>query len=490
MGCNIAIMKRSFPLFILIGILFGQDTTLILNIDTGIQNETIITVGSQIHLDYGLSYPVTYEFIVPNNSNNLQASVKFQANDEWSQMLEKTSEDLFNGIDVVRFDHDENKAYVSIAFSDLSDSIFILITDEYENNVNALYFGISKYYDNRDAVVTATADDWAGWVNEKFIRTCRIFRNYNLWLSCAIVTDVGDPNTWIDIQTQIDSGFIEPISHSRTHPYVPYVDLEGEVLGSKQDLIENLNLPEYNRYADHEYIYAWVAPYGQYDDNIDTLVSVGKYLVSRMYYGDNHDFSEWNQILFKYDPIGVSKEFGPLWIGTTDTLELNNTFDQVLQQGGIYHVMCHPNIIEWDQDYPWVHLEHISNRNNIWYTGFGHLYLYRFLQSAYQEIVLGSHDGNENLLENFVLYPNYPNPFNPTTTIRYNIPNKEFVNITIYDMLGRQVKTLMDQAQDAGYRSVIWNATNDYGKPVSAGIYLYQIQAGEYISTKKMMLLK
>jgi len=57
-------------------------------------------------------------------------------------------------------------------------------------------------------------------------------------------------------------------------------------------------------------------------------------------------------------------------------------------------------------------------------------------------------------------------------------------------MLGRQVKTLMDQTQDAGYRSLIWNATNDYGKPVSAGIYLYQIQADEYISTKKMVLLK
>ena len=57
-------------------------------------------------------------------------------------------------------------------------------------------------------------------------------------------------------------------------------------------------------------------------------------------------------------------------------------------------------------------------------------------------------------------------------------------------MLGRQVKTLMDQTQDAGYKSVIWNATNDYGNPVSAGIYLYQIQAGEYISIKKMVLLK
>ena len=57
-------------------------------------------------------------------------------------------------------------------------------------------------------------------------------------------------------------------------------------------------------------------------------------------------------------------------------------------------------------------------------------------------------------------------------------------------MLGRQVKTLVNQRQDAGYRSIILNATNDYGKPVSAGIYLYQIQAGEYISTNKMVLLK
>ena len=89
-----------------------------------------------------------------------------------------------------------------------------------------------------------------------------------------------------------------------------------------------------------------------------------------------------------------------------------------------------------------------------------------------------------------VLYPNYPNPFNPVTTLRYDLPEKVLVTITIYDMLGRQVKTLMDQTQDAGYKSLIWDATNDYGKPVSAGIYLYQIQAGEYIQTKKMVLLK
>ena len=88
------------------------------------------------------------------------------------------------------------------------------------------------------------------------------------------------------------------------------------------------------------------------------------------------------------------------------------------------------------------------------------------------------------------LYNAYPNPFNPVTTLRYDPPENSHVTITIYDMLGRQVKTLVNQTQDAGYKSVIWNATNDYGKPVSAGIYLCQIQAGEYISTKKMVLLK
>ena len=90
----------------------------------------------------------------------------------------------------------------------------------------------------------------------------------------------------------------------------------------------------------------------------------------------------------------------------------------------------------------------------------------------------------------YSLNNNYPNPFNPVTTLRYDLPENGHVNITIYDMLGRQVKTLINQTQDAGYKSVIWNATNDYGKPVSAGIYLYQIQTGEYISTKKMVLLK
>ena len=90
----------------------------------------------------------------------------------------------------------------------------------------------------------------------------------------------------------------------------------------------------------------------------------------------------------------------------------------------------------------------------------------------------------------FTIHQNYPNPFNPVTTIRYDVPENGLVNIIIYDILGRRVKTLISQTQTAGQRSVQWNATNDYGKPVSAGVYLYQIQTGKHISTKKMLLLK
>ncbi len=99
--------------------------------------------------------------------------------------------------------------------------------------------------------------------------------------------------------------------------------------------------------------------------------------------------------------------------------------------------------------------------------------------------------GDEKLLpENFALHQNYPNPFNPVTTLRYDLPENSLVNIIIYDLLGRQVKTLVNQTQDAGFKSIIWDATNDYGKPVSAGVYLYKIQAGDFVQTNKMVLLK
>ena len=101
-----------------------------------------------------------------------------------------------------------------------------------------------------------------------------------------------------------------------------------------------------------------------------------------------------------------------------------------------------------------------------------------------------NNDNDVQSPSSFKLYSNYPNPFNPVTTLRYDLPEDGLVNITIYDMMGRVVKTLVNSSQIAGYKSIQWNATNDGNELVSAGLYLYTIQAGEFRQTRKMVLLK
>jgi hypothetical protein len=99
-------------------------------------------------------------------------------------------------------------------------------------------------------------------------------------------------------------------------------------------------------------------------------------------------------------------------------------------------------------------------------------------------------DQNKEIPREFSLIQNFPNPFNPTTEIKYDLPEDEFVSISIYDVMGRRIKSLSNTNQTAGYHSLQWDATNDIGEIVSAGMYIYTIQAGEYRATKKMVLLK
>jgi len=97
---------------------------------------------------------------------------------------------------------------------------------------------------------------------------------------------------------------------------------------------------------------------------------------------------------------------------------------------------------------------------------------------------------NEKTPNVFALGKNYPNPFNPTTTIQYSLPKNTLVKITVYDMVGRKVRHLVNRFQSAGFKSVRWDATNDRNEPVSAGLYFYTIKAGDYKKTKRMILLK
>ena len=89
-----------------------------------------------------------------------------------------------------------------------------------------------------------------------------------------------------------------------------------------------------------------------------------------------------------------------------------------------------------------------------------------------------------------MIQQNYPNPFNPVTNILYNLPEDGFVKITVFDILGNVINQLVNEVQNSGYKSIQWNATNNQGEPVSAGVYLYKVQAGDFVDTKKMILLK
>jgi hypothetical protein len=99
-------------------------------------------------------------------------------------------------------------------------------------------------------------------------------------------------------------------------------------------------------------------------------------------------------------------------------------------------------------------------------------------------------DNDTELPISFSLNQNYPNPFNPTTNISYSIASDNFVTVTIYNVMGEKIKTLSNGFSTSGHKSVKWNAQNERGQEVSAGLYVYTIEAGDFRDTKKMLLLK
>jgi hypothetical protein len=97
---------------------------------------------------------------------------------------------------------------------------------------------------------------------------------------------------------------------------------------------------------------------------------------------------------------------------------------------------------------------------------------------------------NGNLPTTFAISQNYPNPFNPTTSIKYQLPQTADVTITIYNLLGQKVRTLVNDKKEPGYYEVEWNGLNDHDVQVATGLYIYRIKAADFVRSKKMLLLK
>ena len=97
---------------------------------------------------------------------------------------------------------------------------------------------------------------------------------------------------------------------------------------------------------------------------------------------------------------------------------------------------------------------------------------------------------NNILPAEYTLHQNFPNPFNPYTNIRYDLPKNEEVQIEIFDMLGKKIRLLIYQKQIAGFHKVQWDGKDNLGRPVSSGMYLYMLKAGQFKKSKKMVILK
>ena len=116
------------------------------------------------------------------------------------------------------------------------------------------------------------------------------------------------------------------------------------------------------------------------------------------------------------------------------------------------------------------------------------------LRTAVEDLLYGAtaidDDNNDILPVKFTLYQNYPNPFNPITRIDYNLPIASDVTLKVYNILGQEVKTLVDVREKAGHKTVYWDGKNNANKSVASGLYLYRLTAEDFTETKKMLLLK
>ena len=92
--------------------------------------------------------------------------------------------------------------------------------------------------------------------------------------------------------------------------------------------------------------------------------------------------------------------------------------------------------------------------------------------------------------DKFSLSQNYPNPFNPECNIDYALPIDCHVRLSVYNVLGQRIRILVDEQQSAGYKSVVWDGKDSQGRELTTGVYFYRIQAGDFVESKKMVLIK
>jgi len=187
-----------------------------------------------------------------------------------------------------------------------------------------------------------------------------------------------------------------------------------------------------------------------------------------IFYNDpSGSYQPWFEIEYKGDTTLFNQQLNYIKINTWDCRYFSGNFDHmiIIERFG----MIHRNSDDID--------EHVT----------------QVLQGALIDgvvygdtlVVVSVEDDNINYPDEYSLLQNYPNPFNPTTTIKYEIPESKFVILAVYDILGREVAILVNEEKPAGSYEVVFTSSD-----LISGVYFYQLRAGNYIETKKMIILR
>ena len=376
----------------------------------------VISIDQAQWEKWGFRYPVTYIFDVSGVAPDARVSRRDRGTDPWSPLDQRTSTDFFNGIECARFDRGAGKAYISVGFQGAP-----VIELQFANVGSVKFVSVAKYYDNRQAAYTLSNDNWGcnPWANpgapwkgvtddasDNYQAALHVCRSFHLPVSIAINSrSAGGESAWKLMQEKLDrqDNSWEPAVHAQTHPKdANQYSIRGyrdEIFGCREDILQHLHkIPYGGRIFEH------ILTTGYVDDEIQRLDTGEFFFVRGFNWLDNPTSIAWvpwneqhrfygvgglntkgyDRILEQHEPKGR--------FSATDVADLNKAFDQVVQGGGVFYALWHPdrfkNSVLYDPS-PGVdgqhgstlmqHLAHVANRKNVWYVANGWMYSYRYV---------------------------------------------------------------------------------------------------------------
>jgi peptidoglycan/xylan/chitin deacetylase (PgdA/CDA1 family) len=351
-----------------------------------------ITVPSELRAAFGLSYPATFGFALRPHTGPVTADYRHSRGDPWSEL--PSVDRPFNAVYGTRRDGDV--IWVSVGFdpAQFRTDLFVRLRSG-GTVISATSLGVANYYDNRQAAVVCTFDDWCDPTHAAFIKTTQLLRQRGMWGSYGVNAggSLADgwaglsPSQWAEIQTAVDLGNVELVNHGYQHrSALGYTEqiADQEVIGGAQAITNNVTLPWQSRVGDDQYVLGWLDPYGESSQLLRDRLRAAGIAIQRKSDQQNYSWLPFDDVDGIFERAGNSATFD----GGFD----RSRFDLALSTGGIFHAYGHPYL---DGSADWWHgynfdldnpdgnfaqeLDHISGYDSVWYAAWGHLYAYRLV---------------------------------------------------------------------------------------------------------------